>query len=65
VTQYRLVRNMPMETLLLGRPEPFAPRYDVEEIDDQRTPVRVIAIGVGAEDARAVIGDVAGMESES
>jgi hypothetical protein len=60
--RYRLVRNVAIEKWILGRPEPFAPRYDVEEIDAERMPVRVIAIGVDAELARAIIADVDGIE---
>lgn len=53
-----------MEKWILGRPEPFAPFYDVEEIDAERMPVRVVATGVGAEDARKVIAKLAGTEGE-
>jgi hypothetical protein len=51
---YRLVRNIPLETLNFGRPRPFAPLYDAEEIDDQRVPLRVIAFG-DAESCRRAI----------
>jgi len=54
-----------MERWALGHAEPFAPRYDVEEIDDTRTPVRVIATNVGAEAARAIIARVAGIEDRN
>ncbi len=60
--RYRLVRNLPIEKWILGHPEPYAPRYDVEEIDDWRMPVRLLAIGVGAEAARAILARVAGIE---
>jgi hypothetical protein len=62
VTRYRLVRNVAMEKWALGHVEPFAPLYDVEEVDADRMPVRVIAIGVDAVLARAIIADVAGIE---
>jgi hypothetical protein len=61
---YRLVRNIAIEKYRLGHAEPFAPLYDVEEIDAERMPVRVIAIGVGAEAGRAVIASVAGIEDK-
>jgi hypothetical protein len=64
VTRYRLVRNAAIERWMLGRQEPFAPRYDVEEIDENHTrlPLRVIASGVDAELARAIIADAGGIE---
>lgn len=54
---YRLTRNIPYEKYVLGHPEPFAPRYDVEELDADtgRIPVRVHAVGARAEAARALI----------
>lgn len=52
-----MVRNPPIEKLLLGHHEPFAPLYDVEEIDSSGMPVRVIACGVHADVARKVIAD--------
>ena len=30
--------------ILVITPEPYAPRYDVEDIDDQQIPVRLLAI---------------------
>ena len=59
---YRLVRNLPMEKFLLGKPEPFRPLYDVEEIDGTRMPVRIVAIALVAENARAVIARLGGAE---
>jgi hypothetical protein len=59
---FRLVRNLPMERFARGAPQPFAPLFDVEEVDDLRLPVRVIASAVGAEDARAIIARVDGVE---
>jgi hypothetical protein len=63
MTSYRLARNPPMERWRLGHVEPFHPLFDVEEIDDNRLPVRVIASGVDAETARAVIADAGGIEA--
>lgn len=56
----RLVRNVPIEKWLLGHPEPFAPRFDVEEVDDARIPIRTHATGATAEQARAVIAKLNG-----
>ena len=52
---FRMVRNTAIEKYLLGRVEPFAPRFDVEEIDDLGLPLRVIGFGLGAEAARELI----------
>lgn len=57
---YRLIRNVPMERFQLGHAEPFAPLFDVEEIDADRMPVRVIASGLGAEAAREAIAKAEG-----
>lgn len=57
---FRMVRNPQMEKYLLGRVEPFAPRFDVEEVDDLGLPLRVIATGIGAEAARQVIAKAEG-----
>ena len=65
MTDYRLVRNQPMEKLLTGAPQPFAPYYDVEEVDVWRMPVRVIAYGIGAEAAREAIGKAGGVEARN
>lgn len=62
VKSYRLVRNIPLERYRLGHPEPFAPLFDVEEIDHWRMPVRVIACGIGAEAARRAIAAADGAE---
>jgi hypothetical protein len=64
VSRYRLVRNLPIEKYRTGAPQPFAPLYDVEEIDADRMPLRVIAIGLGAEAARAAIASVGGTEAD-
>lgn len=56
---YHLIRNIPAEKYLYGRPEPFAPRYDVEELDADRIPIRIHAAGVTAEAARALIARLA------
>jgi hypothetical protein len=60
--RYRLIRNLPMERLIKGRNDPFAPLFDVERVDDMRLPIAVIASGVGAEAARAIIASVDGVE---
>ena len=60
--RFRLVRNLPLERWILGHPEEFAPRFDVEEVDGWFMPLMVIATGVGAEDARAAIAGVGGVE---
>jgi hypothetical protein len=65
MTGYRLARNPTMERWRFGKAEPFRPLFDVEEIDDNRLPVRVIASGVDAETARAVIADAGGIEEPS
>jgi hypothetical protein len=44
-----------MERYKFGRAMPFAPLYDVELVDEWNTPIALIAIGLGAEDARALI----------
>jgi len=53
----RMVRNMPMERYALGHPEPFAPLYDVERVDGAGFPLAVVAVGVGAEKAKALMGE--------
>lgn len=62
--RYRLVRNPPIEKWILGHHEPFAPRFDVEEIDAERMPVRIIATGVGAEEGRRIIARGGGIEDK-
>lgn len=52
---YRLVRNVPAERYIHGRPEPFAPRYDVEEIDAARIPIRTHGSAMQAEAATALL----------
>jgi hypothetical protein len=51
---YRLVRNIALEKYYFGSAQPFAPLYDVEELDANRMPARVIATG-GAAWCRKVI----------
>jgi hypothetical protein len=60
--RFRLVRNSPMERWILGHPDEFAPRFDVEEVDGWHMPVAVLATGVGAEYARAAITRAGGVE---
>ena len=60
--RYRLVRNIPMERFALGHTSEFAPRFDVEQIDAWHMPVMIIATGVTAMDARALIAREGGVE---
>jgi len=51
-----------MERWITGASQPFAPRFDVEELDDDGYPIAVVATGVGAEDARVAIAKLDGVE---
>jgi hypothetical protein len=55
MSRYRLVENAPIARWLLGRPDPFRPLFDVEEIGPFGCPERVIAWGIEAETARKLI----------
>jgi len=51
-----------MERFALGHTSEFAPRFDVEQIDAWHMPVMIIATGVTAMDARALIAREGGVE---
>ena len=56
MSRYCLVRNPALERWYGDgkHATPFSPLYDVEEQDDDRTPIRVIAGGLPAERAKEI-----------